>query len=108
MTNDDLPELIEASKTLARLGHDDPDLRAARRHARRAIALALGDPDAIADRLHATATEQARHGAEKARAAIKVYRPDHATPATRRAATALRNAIRAALARYDRKRDSRT
>lgn len=98
----DLPELIEASAKLARItGRDDPDMRAARKHARAALAIALGEPDKLADRLDHTATEKARQNARQAVATTRTYRPDHQTPATRRAADTLRDAIRAALEKID-------
>ncbi|SEQ35092.1 hypothetical protein [Thalassovita taeanensis] len=101
----DLPDLIEASAKLARItGEDDPDMRAARKHARRALALAIGTPEQLVERLDQTTTEKARQKARQAVAATRTYRPDSQTTATRGAADALRDAIRAALERVDARR----
>lgn len=101
----DLPDLIQASASLARItGTDDPDMRAARKHARAALAFAIGEPDNLADRLDLTATEMARQNARQAVAATRTNRPDRPTPAMRGAADTLRESIRAALERLDARR----
>lgn len=98
----DLPELIEASARLARItGEDNPDMRAARKHARAALLVAIGTPEQLVERLDQTTTEKARQNARQAVAATRAYRPDNQTPATRHAADTLRDSIRAALERID-------
>jgi len=98
-----LPELLAASNRLARLGLSNAELIAAHRHARAAIALTLGHPDRLAPALHAHADNLAARARERAKAAyvLQNVRLTLTTGRLTHAATRLRDALRAAIARHD-------